>query len=144
MKTQHNSLTLVGCLLLLAALISGCQMGTIHIGNVRIGETRIGMFGSNGPGEMSYTYTTFSGYESQQATVEVAGQTLALDYEVVVTKGSLRIEVQDPSGTVIWSETLSADSQDTVDIPAEAPGEYLIAVQAEGAGGSFRLAWQVK
>ena len=118
-------------------------MGNIHIGNLKVGEVRFGMAGSNLPGHISYSFRSFSGFESNAAYIE-EGQSLYMDYEVELERGSLSIQIETADGKLVWEKNLDESAHDQVEISVEQPGSYAVYVKGSGARGSFDVEWEVK
>lgn len=140
MKMKMFLIIILSCTLV---LLSACGAGPIHLGNLKIGEVRIGMIGAEKPGEMDYSYSTFNGYESQSLDLK-AGQNLKIEYEVKVSKGNLRLAVEGPEAEILWETVLEEDGQDRVEVTIEAEGRYLLYIEGEQTGGSFRVNWQTE
>lgn len=142
MKTKSTFLISVTLLSITALILGGCTSGSFHLGDVKFGEVRIGMMGSNSPRGMAYQYRTFSGFEQGSLETKSAGS-IDLEYDVAITKGSLTIQVMDPSEETLWEKDFDESAQGRVELEAEQPGRYQIFVQADDAGGSFELTWDV-
>ena len=130
-------------LVITAVLLSSCNLSNIHIGNLKIGEVRLGMAGKNLPGQISYSFRSFTGFESNTARIE-KGQSLYLDYEVQLESGNLTILVEAADGNLIWERDFDESDQDQVEIPVEEPGSYAVYIKGNKARGSFELEWKVK
>jgi len=127
-------------LIFLTVLLSACGGGSLHLGKLKIGEVRIGMFETRGPNHMAYSYTTFSGHESDPIELE-SGQILTVDYQVQMTKGSLTIEIQSPQNKVLWQKNFDSDASDSIKIQAQESGQHFMIISAEAAGGSVDVSW---
>jgi hypothetical protein len=130
-------------LAIMASLISSSCQGSLHLGSIRIGEVRIGMIGTNQPGEISYNFSTFKGFESRQFQAE-ADQILELDYSVSLEKGTLDILLEDPDRVVVWQNSFAGAQEEKITYKIENSGEHTIYVQADQAGGSFKIIWELK
>ncbi len=105
----------------------------------------VGASGSLNPGHMHYHYATFSGLAREQTSVS-AGQTIAVNYTLHSTKGSLTAEVVDPSGNPVWSLNVPQDQErnGSVNIPATGDGKYQVVLIGLNTGGSFDVSWSAK
>ena len=139
MKTFRSS----PIIFLVVVLLAACNLPNFHLGKLQVGEIRLGMAGSNQPGRMNYSFSTFTGFERGDSQVE-AGQILSMDYTVAVRKGSLYLEVLSPAGEIAWQAELNEDAQDRFEVLAEESGRYAIVVRADNAGGSFEVSWEVR
>ena len=129
------------CILLITAilsiLLSGCNLSKVKIGEVRM------MYGSNEEGHISYDISTFTGIESGSVQAET-GQIISFTYQVVLDKGSLVIEWQDPAGEVEWRKILVEDDLGKDEIRIKSAGKHTILIQGRGLGGKFDVSWQIK
>ena len=91
MKIKQNSSQFLILALLFMLLLSGCDFSKVKIGEVRM------MFGSNEDGHISYTFSTFTGFERGSAQAD-RGQIISFEYQANVDQGTLNIEWQDPAG----------------------------------------------
>ena len=140
MKTRAQTILII---LITAMLLTACSLPNFHLGNVSFGEIRIAMIGSSLPGEMSYSFRTFKGYESRSFDA-VEGETITLDYQAQVDKGSLTLILEDPNGDIAWQIPLEDGLDDRAEVKVSQTGKYRIAVSAENAGGSFTVQWEVE
>jgi hypothetical protein len=99
--------------------------------------------GSEHPGHISRSYRTFNGLVRERTVVR-EGQVLALTYSARVGKGSLSIEVKDPTGRDLWRVNVPQDEQtDGIKtLVAGQAGTYQIVVTGLDTGGSFDLSWE--
>lgn len=104
---------------------------------------RLGWLESNLSGHFSASYVTFTGRESRWVQAN-AGETLALTYDVEVTKGTLAIKVEAPDDRVLWDGSFSEDVQGSVELALEQDGRHSIVVDGDSTGGSFRLSWELE
>jgi hypothetical protein len=118
-------------------LLSSCEFSKFKIGEVRM------MVGSNEDGHISYNFSTFTGFERGRAQV-LRGETIKFDYQAKIDNGTLQIEWQEPSGTVIWQKAINGSVQGSEDFLVEIPGEYVIIVQGKDAGGNFDVTWKIE
>lgn len=101
--------------------------------------------GSTQPGHIAYQYNTFNGLAREKSQVS-AGQTIQLKYVADVTKGSLSMEVKDPTGATLWRINVPEHQtrQSTSQIPAHRTGLYQFVVTGLDTGGSFDLSWHLR
>ena len=139
MNTNKSQIYLLFTILLIGSVLSGCDFTS----KIKIGEVRLGMFGDHQDSHLYYSYSTFTGVESDRLQAE-KGQSIAFSYQVSVEKGSLIMEWQDPNGEVLWHQVHETNAQDELEIPVETTGIQTIIIQGKDAGGSFEVSWQVK
>ena len=120
-------------IILLAGLLTACEADRVAVG----------MRETNLPGQWQATYTTFSGTEVDTFSVD-AGQTLVLEYETEVEKGSLTIQVENPDDEVLWDTSFDEGDADTVRVDLEQDGRYAIVLIGEDTGGSWDLEWEIE
>ncbi len=98
--------------------------------------------GSLKPGHMTYHYGTFNGLARERTEV-TAGQSIALDYTLHATKGSLAAEVVDPDGNIVWNLSVpqNQDRNGTATIPVTTTGKYQVVLIGLSTGGSFDVSW---
>lgn len=123
----------VTLILLVAGLVIGCKADSVEVGMV---ETHLG-------NEWHANYTTFSGTKADTFRAD-AGQTLVVEYDVVVEEGMLDIQVENPDGEVDWKVALEDDDVDTVQVPLEREGRYTLRIRGESTGGGWDLTWEVQ
>jgi hypothetical protein len=115
----------------------------ILAGCARFEGVRVGWSGFSLPGHVSYSYSTFTG--TLQDTFDVdEGQTINLDYEATVERGTLILLVEDPQGEPVWQVELTDDDSDSVEIMAPESGRYVARIEGQDTGGSFDLQWEVE
>jgi hypothetical protein len=119
--------------MLLGGLLIACQADRVAIG---MNETNL-------PGQWQATYTTFSGTKVDTFRAD-AGQTLILDYETEVEKGSLTVQVEDPDEEVLWETAFDEGGADTVRVDLNQDGRYAIVLIGEDADGSWDLEWEIE
>lgn len=120
-------------IILLAGLLTACEADRVAIG----------MRETNLPGEWQATYTTFSGTEVDTFRAD-AGQTLVLQYETDVEKGSLTIQVENPDDEVLWDAAFDEGDADAVTVDLNQDGRYAIVLTGEDTGGSWDLEWEIE
>ena len=124
---------LISLSVIYTALLSGCSQSQLFIGSQ----------GYNMPGQISYQYHTFTGSETCRFEAE-SGQTLTLDYDIGIGKGSLIIEVEDSIGNEIWELQSNEDTEDTVELLLEEEGLYAIKIRGDNAGGYYDIRWELQ
>lgn len=130
---MEKSTLLVTLLALLATLVTGCTGDSLEIGMV---ETHLG-------DEWRASYTTFTGTKSDTFQAD-AGQTLVLDYEVQVEKGTLYVVLENPDDEVVWKMSLQEDNAGTPQISLEQDGRYTLRLRGEDTGGGWDLTWDIQ
>lgn len=68
-----------------------------------------------------------------------AGKTVGVNYNLIVTRGTVTLIMQGPEG-VVWKQTFSATETGRVEVPVQG-GAYEILAQVERFDGSFDLSW---
>ncbi len=109
-------------------LLAGCSL-------------RIGFVGSDSIGRTNAKFDTYVGTKQQSISLE-QGQSLQLEYDVKVSKGSLHISVNQPDGTLMWEELFTEGGKATLNLPATQSGAHRITIKADKAGGSFDVKWR--
>ena len=119
--------------ILFVGLLAGCAADRVAVG----------MRETNLPGQWQATYTTFSGTKADTFPAD-AGQTLVLEYETEVDKGSLTLQVESPDDEVLWETALEEGGADTVRVALNQDGRYAIVLSGEDTGGSWDLEWEIE
>lgn len=131
-------------LLLLTISLGGCGAlkGSDGIAFTKVDNVQIGMVESNGLNSAEARFHTLSGRKTWRERLE-AGDTLSLDYEAEVEKGTLALQVEDSKDAVIWEKVVAAGEKatDEVEMVVEESGTYTIVVAGDDAGGRYQLAW---
>jgi hypothetical protein len=117
-------------LALAVGLFAGCGRS-----GLRIGWTEM-----SGLDRKRCTYRYFSGREIQGFRAD-AGETVELDYEARVTKGTLAIRIEDPNDVEVWQARLDADDEGSVEFTAETSGRYTVVVLGDETRGGFEVEW---
>lgn len=122
-----------GLMLLVVVVASGCHR-------------RVGFVGTNVPGHIEASYISYTGEAKREVDMEV-GDTLHIEYLMVVEEGRLSIKVMDPDENVL--KRLDATSRDdrregTLTVEAPVGGEYLIVVRGELTRGQYDVSWEVQ
>lgn len=69
-----------------------------------------------------------------------AGETVGLNYEAEITRGSLSLVLQGPGG-VVWQRTLTASETTRVPITVQIGGDYELLIFRQGFDGSYSFHW---
>ncbi len=137
MRTKQYFTHLLILASLMTLLLSSCEFSNIKIGEVRM------MFGSNEDGHISYTFSTFTGFERGSAQAE-RGQIINFEYQTNVDQGTLNIEWQDPVGEVMWQKSLLGSDHGQDEFVIKSSGEYTIIIQGKEASGDFDVSWEIE
>jgi hypothetical protein len=129
MKQTRKAL-LAALLVALVGLLVGCRGSSV----------RLGWIETSSPGHIAASYSEFTGTEVRTIQAQ-PGDTLCLEYDAEVDKGSLRLEVEDPFGQIIWCTSLCEDCGESNALPVEEGGCYTVLVWGEETAGSFDLSW---
>lgn len=106
-------------------VISGCSYS---IGSVQ----------SSWGGKIDASYVTLNDQKEKSIKLK-GGEILVLDYKVTVKKGALTINVTGPDKKELWEVKFTEDGADTVEIPAEMSGKYIITIIGEKTGGGYHI-----
>ena len=116
-------------------------------------QLRIGWLEAGGPGHRTAQYRTFSGVERVRFRAG-ANETVTIDYEITVEKGSLTLSLVGPDGETVWEETFeeregegsesseSYSGEHALD-PVPQSGRYTLRIEGDRTGGRFDVSWQV-
>ena len=129
MKGNQKRRTLLVLMLALLLFATGCSTSSLKVGYV---STSIGS-------EFSASYYHFNGTESRRIKAE-EGETLSIQYETEVKRGSLDIWIQSPDGETIDLAT-GETTVDSIEIPVEESGYYRLMVVGDSTRGSFDFDW---
>ena len=130
---NHIALALAAlALVLMSTLLSGCGSSSI----------RIGWTESSGLNHKSAQYASFDGVERKTFRAE-DGQTITLDYDVAVKKGTLVLAIVGPDGESLWEEPLRENGSDTVTLTTSQQGVHTIHIEGEDTSGGFDLSWNL-
>lgn len=105
-------------------------------------QVRVGFVGSQVGNSMEYDYSLFTGREQKTLDLE-QGQTLDLNFDVLVESGSIRLQLIDNNGNVPWEEYFQEDSSGSVDLQIDGDGFYKISVTGQKAEGGFDIDWEL-
>jgi hypothetical protein len=96
------------------------------------------------PGNVNYSFQYFDGLFTRSVSA-TAGQTLTLNYSATVNGGNLEMQIDNPSGKVVWQKTFNpnANVTNSTQIDIQQNGGYQIIVDGHQASGSFKIDWQV-
>jgi hypothetical protein len=133
MKSRTNLIFLCLTLLFSALLLVGCGSSSIKI---RWRE-------SSGLKHTRANYASFEGVEKKKFRAK-DGETIALEGEVTVEKGSLTIELADPNDKILWEQTYTQDGDLSISITAAETGFYTLRIVGDETGGGFDLSWDVE
>ena len=101
---------------------------------------KIGWMENSGFSHKTAQYTTFTGTEQTKICVD-DGETVSLDYQVTVEKGSLTIALERPDNTMYWENTFTQDASDAFLIETESEQCFELQITGEETGGSFDISW---
>jgi hypothetical protein len=132
--TRQNGILLAAVFLLATSLVVGCRARS---------SVRIGWRENSGLKHTTARYASFSGVERKSFRLE-AGQTLAIDYDVEVEKGTMTLSWVDPDGETLWEETFEEGAADEVALSASQSGRHKLLIEGRNTGGSFDLSWRVR
>ena len=118
---------------MLAGLLVGCGQSRIRLGWVE----------TSSPGHLKASYGEFTGTETRTVLAQPR-ETLYLEYDAEVNRGSLRLEVDGPYGQAVWCVALCDDCGASKALPVSKAGCYTISVRGEATEGSFDLRWERK
>lgn len=146
MKSTARTCLLVVLVVLGIGLIISCVSLVLGIGlfsgfdrsGLRIGWTEI-----TGLNRKRCTYRYFSGREYQRFRAD-DGETVTLDYEADVERGSLTIRIEDPDDRQIWVESMDEDDEGAFEFTAEKSGIYTMIVVGNETRGSFEIEWDLE
>jgi hypothetical protein len=91
---------------------------------------------------MLATYSLFDG-QSRTTVGLAAGEMMALEYDLEITKGSLSLQIVDPDRVVVWEDSFSESSTGSTSITAEIEGRYHLVVIGDSTKGGFDLRWEI-
>ena len=119
-------------LVLVSTLLVGCGSSSI----------RIGWTESSGLNHKSAQYASFDGVERKTIRAQ-ENQTITLDYDVTVEKGTLVLAIVGPDGESVWEEPFREDGSDILALTASQKGVYTIHIEGENTTGGFDLSWSL-
>lgn len=123
--------TFIMFVLIFCLLVSGCAKSS---------SVRLWWLGKTIDQGYQAIYWLFDGNQVFIISAE-AGQTLTVDYDVKVNKGTLDLKLNSPSGDTIWSTRLNATEASSTEVVLENSGQYTLQVVGEDNRGSFKIHW---
>jgi len=126
------ALTLVA--LFAALALSGCAQSQI---------VKTGFVGSSGNSAWSGRFASYRGFEEKR--VSGGGNIMCLDYKLAAESGRLRVSVETPDGTPLFSaDTGQGDAAYDARFPLTGDNTvFILRVTGERAkNGSFQLEWR--
>jgi hypothetical protein len=132
MMKNSRQIVLAVLLSLSIALLAGCKWAEVRAG------ARVDL-----PNRIADNYSAFTGDEVKLVRAK-AGQTLVLDYDVTVDRGTLEIRVEDPAGDAVWELAPQESVEDTVELELENDGRYAVVIEGEEMAGSFDVSWELE
>lgn len=104
---------------------------------------RIGWRETSGFSRKTARYVTFDGVEKKNIRLQ-SGETLHMEWNAAVEKGSLTLEIQDPDQHTLWKESFTADDRGSIDLNVEKNGLYTLRIQGGSTGGGYELDWEIQ
>jgi major membrane immunogen (membrane-anchored lipoprotein) len=133
MKSRTRLIFGVIIMILVGTLVAGCGSSSV----------KIGWSASDTLKRKQAKYVTFDGQEKKNFRVQ-SGETIHMEWEVTVEKGSLTIELQDPDQETRWKESYPEDSEGSFTLTAEKSGLYTLRILGESTGGSYDIQWKIE
>jgi methionine-rich copper-binding protein CopC len=131
MRMRRATLLAVA-LLTVAGLTVGCGRSSL----------KIGWRETSGLRHKTARNSSFSGVERASFRAQ-ADETVELDYEVEVEKGTLALSLMDPEGEPLWEETFQEDAADVLSFSAPQSGRYELRIEGSSTEGAFDVSWRV-
>lgn len=128
-----RKLILILAAVALAALV-GCESSS---------SLKVGWVETSSANQHTARYATFSGTESTGVAVE-GGQSLTVDYDVTVEKGTLKLAILTPNDETIWEQTFSEGDTGQARVTAAENGRYHIDITGSDTGGSYDISWEIE
>jgi hypothetical protein len=104
---------------------------------------KVGWVGSNIGNSFDATYQVFEGEETEKIRLS-NGDRFSLNYDIIVEKGALTLQIRDPNKTLIWEESFRENIQDSLSFSAETGGRYTLDIIGDETQGGFDLQWEIK
>ena len=104
---------------------------------------KVGWVSKNIANRFSASYYLFEGKQVDRIRLKPA-ESLTLDYDIEVEKGSLSLQIINPQGEIIWTVKFLEDAESQLVFIAETGGLYKVIVLGENAKGSFKLDWVIE
>jgi len=127
--------------MLVTALV--VAIGSLLVGCGARSSLRIGWLEAGGPGHKDVRYKLFSGLERTSFRAQ-AGETIELDYDLEVERGTLAVSLVDPDGEDLWARTFEEEAQDVVRVEAQQGGRFRLNIEGESTRGGFEITWRVE
>lgn len=115
-----------------ALLLAGCAATVGYVGND---------YSWGSKGEMSGRYKTFNGTKERKIKTD-PGDTIVMDYDSSVKKGSLSLRLEGPDGSTM--KDFPVGEKSTIEVKSAYGGDYRVVVNGKNTGGSFSVSWKVK
>lgn len=129
---MRRAILLTTALLTVVGLAIGCGRSSL----------KVGWRETSGLRHKTARYSSFSGVERASFRAQ-ADETIELDYEVDVEKGTLALSLIDPDGEPLWEETFEDEATDTLRLNAPQSGRYQLRIEGDSTGGGFDVSWRV-
>ncbi len=92
--------------------------------------------------QFNASYQLFDGKQLDFIKIE-AGETLTLDFDVVVNEGALTLQLVDQDQNIVWAETFTASAKGDAAYTAEVGGRYTLAAVGDDTSGGFEIIWEI-
>jgi len=119
--------------LILGGVLVGCGRSGLRIGWLEAGGLR----------HKTARYRLFDGLERASFRAQ-SGETIEVDYEVDVERGTLTLILVSPEGERLWEEAFEQDAADTVHLSAPQSGRYRLHIEGDSTRGAFDVSWQTE
>jgi hypothetical protein len=130
MNKKSNPMLISLILILSAVILAGCNSTTIKIGWVE----------SSGVSNQTASYESFKG--TVEKTICIGpGETLTIEYQLVVDNGALELVLADPDDATVWETRAVQDNAGSATPPIQEAGCYTLQITGEDTGGSFDIRW---
>lgn len=106
-------------------------------------DLRVGWLETSGLRHKTARYRSFDGLERASFRAQ-SGETIELDYEVEVERGTLTLTLTDPDGEPLWEETFQEDAADALRLSAPQSGRYRLRIEGDSTQGAFDISWQTE
>ena len=117
---------------LLAVLLAGCASAQVCID----------WAGTNVPGKMACSYSSFTGVETARFKLE-EGQPLRVNFDVIVDHGALTLRLAAPDGENLWEKRFESGENSWFEVSHLETGRCTLEVEGEDTAGSFEVTWQL-
>lgn len=102
---------------------------------------RVMWAGSESPCRTWATYKYFTGTDKKAIKVQ-DGDTLTIDFDSEVGKGSLTLTIEDPEGKSVFSMESGEEGSGKIEISES--GKYTLVIDGEETSGSFDINWYIE